>query len=821
MRTTTHFNLNNSKTKHSKLLFICTTMVSVMLWSGLVLAQQRATKQTSTKTTKRLVQKKIPAAKKVPKQLTFSATNPSNAILRNKIVQVSPGMHMRVGDYVKASSFKKNATVKNFLSPQFTKRYLKEKPVYREEVVAKGDRLVVKRTLVLKTDNPCDIPSNGKQVSVCFAPKKKAPAKIPTKLKQELETIRKKLRIGKNQPTRFRSNIERRALSRIDDLIKMDDKQLVEYLLNQADDEKTIYHESELALVAESEAIGGGATMIQNDNQLGDVSSEYWNEKLTFERERTTNMPFINGYTWKKGMEDSFEITFCGSTWFTDRYYAKFSYDLSLAVGLRFPFDVEAQSNITHVQDANGTAPYPARSLCQGVTNQQAAIHCAKQATVRFKATPKNAQAADYSKLGIPSDKVFEGNEFIFKVVANARLYASIPGPNFDVDLGHKVQFKNHFTTPMGSSNATLADISIRGKDYGLELSAGALGVKGYAALNPGIRVTGKNGRISMPVTSYKDTATVSTSASLQIPKNSWSQTVNLNRKNISTPTKPWGVVANTPSYTADIVVTPTIAVEIGVEVVYWDWYTTIGPLDIDALSLNLGEFSFQPHEGTPSKYNHYVSGCQGNASQCAASVVYVEDRKPTNLPLSVSSQDMWYGLRDDRGEMVTISNGHWGTWRQADMCLPGTYARAVAVRVESNRGSGDDTALNGIALWCTDAEGKKGNIATSHVGYWGTWGDFTPSCSIQGDFIRAASLKLEGKRGSKDDTAANNIGVFCSNSPIHVAPTNGGKWGVWSTTQSCPQNQFVCGIKTRIEGKQDGDDTTLNGVKFQCCTKQ
>ncbi|NWU31728.1 VMO1 protein, partial [Dyaphorophyia castanea] len=43
------------------------------------------------------------------------------------------------------------------------------------------------------------------------------------------------------------------------------------------------------------------------------------------------------------------------------------------------------------------------------------------------------------------------------------------------------------------------------------------------------------------------------------------------------------------------------------------------------------------------------------------------------------------------------------------------------------------------------------------------------------------------------------------------------GTWGDWSP--SCPGSWRVCGISTRLEPPQGGDDdTALNDVKLHCC---
>ena len=49
------------------------------------------------------------------------------------------------------------------------------------------------------------------------------------------------------------------------------------------------------------------------------------------------------------------------------------------------------------------------------------------------------------------------------------------------------------------------------------------------------------------------------------------------------------------------------------------------------------------------------------------------------------------------------------------------------------------------------------------------------------------------------------------------------GIWGVWGKNGDqkaifCPDNTYVCGLKTRFEGSLGGDDTALNGIEMQCC---
>jgi Vitelline membrane outer layer protein I (VOMI) len=64
---------------------------------------------------------------------------------------------------------------------------------------------------------------------------------------------------------------------------------------------------------------------------------------------------------------------------------------------------------------------------------------------------------------------------------------------------------------------------------------------------------------------------------------------------------------------------------------------------------------------------------------------------------------------------MIAVSNGgRWGSWGPVELCPRGTKARGFSIKVEAPQGGGDDTALNGISLYCL---GSTGNTVESSVG--------------------------------------------------------------------------------------------------------
>ncbi|XP_067280457.1 vitelline membrane outer layer protein 1 homolog [Pseudorasbora parva] len=168
---------------------------------------------------------------------------------------------------------------------------------------------------------------------------------------------------------------------------------------------------------------------------------------------------------------------------------------------------------------------------------------------------------------------------------------------------------------------------------------------------------------------------------------------------------------------------------------------------------------------------------------------------------------------REVRSVMFVTNGGPWGTWRAIDVCPYGTYAAGFSLRVE-NPINGDDTALNGIRLYCADWSRGFVSSIESDTGYWGDWTDV--KWCFNG-YLKAFQLRVESRKGKGDDTAANNIRFWCSDgSWLEGDGTSWGDWGDWS--QTC-WGKGICGLSTRIEEKQGkGDDTALNDVHMYCC---
>jgi len=194
----------------------------------------------------------------------------------------------------------------------------------------------------------------------------------------------------------------------------------------------------------------------------------------------------------------------------------------------------------------------------------------------------------------------------------------------------------------------------------------------------------------------------------------------------------------------------------------------------------------------------------------------------PANAVSSGDVQKACGSRPDSSGSSATIGFGTWGLFAACyDWCPNNSLVYNVALRSEGSLGSaGDDTALNGISLGCYDKNtGAYTGQITSVVGPYG--GAFLAASNVTpysiGNPVVGGKMKIEAPI-SGDDTAANAVQLKSLNGSW-VTPNTNTAFGTWGAEQSCPANQAICGVKTKVEPDQgSGDDTELNGVVFACC---
>jgi hypothetical protein len=159
------------------------------------------------------------------------------------------------------------------------------------------------------------------------------------------------------------------------------------------------------------------------------------------------------------------------------------------------------------------------------------------------------------------------------------------------------------------------------------------------------------------------------------------------------------------------------------------------------------------------------------------------------------------------------------------DMCKPGWFAYAFAIKQETYQGSGDDTGLNQVAFYCFPKDGSSTVGEWIYGGVGGGWGNWQPTVTPANFFTTnpmiGAELKIEDPQGSSDDGGASTLrGKFLDNSVVASQNHPNVTWGTWRGMKSCPAGQAVCGLRNGVEGPQgSGDDTAQSGLKIACCS--
>ena len=154
------------------------------------------------------------------------------------------------------------------------------------------------------------------------------------------------------------------------------------------------------------------------------------------------------------------------------------------------------------------------------------------------------------------------------------------------------------------------------------------------------------------------------------------------------------------------------------------------------------------------------------------------DDTAANGLKLQYCGLNDWYNQ-----EEKTIYNGVWGGWKGWEMCPYGKYIGAANVRFEDWIGGGDDTALNGLAIWCVDENWYNGEMKIVYSGLWGEWKGWKYEV---GKLVKGARVRFEDPIGIGDDTAMNGIqlNVEKPNYGVSHAPIS----GEWVSVTSGPQ---------------------------------
>lgn len=171
--------------------------------------------------------------------------------------------------------------------------------------------------------------------------------------------------------------------------------------------------------------------------------------------------------------------------------------------------------------------------------------------------------------------------------------------------------------------------------------------------------------------------------------------------------------------------------------------------------------------------------------------------------------------------DYVDIEIGYWGEWLKKYEAPTGYLGCGMAVRDEGGQGLGDDTALNAVKIiYCSITNWSDQREVELNPGIWGSWKS-NVMCD-QDFYITGAQVKLETARGSGDDTVMNGLRIRCKNIKLDTANrTKNLEYGGWGDWQSWVEysSSYVCGGQVRFESDQgSGDDTALNGLRLKFC---
>lgn len=162
-------------------------------------------------------------------------------------------------------------------------------------------------------------------------------------------------------------------------------------------------------------------------------------------------------------------------------------------------------------------------------------------------------------------------------------------------------------------------------------------------------------------------------------------------------------------------------------------------------------------------------------------------------------------------------TDGYWGDWGNLARCPENHYVFGYSLQSERERGGTDDTALNAIQLKCFERDGTGfGIVISSKYALWGTF-SYDVNCSDNNNPVVGFDMQIESPQGKYDDTAANDVDLYCLSGEVISAQVNT-NWGSRTPTYKCRDGQAVVGIRTRVEEPRgSSDDTALNGVRLLC----
>lgn len=207
------------------------------------------------------------------------------------------------------------------------------------------------------------------------------------------------------------------------------------------------------------------------------------------------------------------------------------------------------------------------------------------------------------------------------------------------------------------------------------------------------------------------------------------------------------------------------------------------------------GKEPFMIYSGKWGEWKDWVETNRGGLYACGAELRFEKWQQQGDDTGANGLKLRYCGLKDWRNQQSqTIWSGHWGDWKGWVMCPYGKYIGGANVRFQDYQGIGldhdwkpaDDTALNGLRIWCVHQDWTGGEEKSVFEGFWGGWKGMKKST---GKLVKGARVRNEGYQGTgndHDDTALNGI-EFKVEKP-NFGVSNAKVQGEWVSVASGPQ---------------------------------
>lgn len=494
-------------------------------------------------------------------------------------VELGTGVRLNVPRYLQTSSLRTHPDMAPLFQAAVQKQFLKAPPTYQERIIQLSDRLIVERELKLHLrPGVClKTPIAPQMKAHCFVPKA---GQIHAETRAELDRIRGKL---KGSPREFAGEGITAAQASA-----MDDRRLLDFVLNG--EEQNIRFVSIIPLKLSPDDIT--ARVLKGDREIlkflaplaprGDLRFPTVDATPDKPAAGTGTVSFAKKYFLTgsfAGREygDEYERTLASANWWHDRYYLQVSWHLSYALGWRWPFEIAVNSDALAFDGARF-------SRTRYVNLSVAPVNVAADGTPAYPA------------VGLPTSKYFQGKEFVLEASGGCGFYASIPGPNIDVNCPSKsFDYSRSFNPVIGAAQSNFGTIYVSG---GPSLSVGF----GSVYVDLGLAAVANQGRIGMRVAAATGTTLDVGNPAQMTFTSSAAQRITLSPATDTQSTV--GFVLDTPTWPIHMDFTPKVRVRVNVDLGFYEYDNTIGPYTIDALAFG-GTTMLVRHPGTVSSHTY------------------------------------------------------------------------------------------------------------------------------------------------------------------------------------------------------------------------